>query len=56
MHTIFNNPALPGDYPDPSAIRVGKDYYMVCSTFQYFPCVLVLHSKDMTNGMTIGLS
>ncbi|MBC8081542.1 MAG: family 43 glycosylhydrolase [Gorillibacterium sp.] len=48
------NPILPGDYPDPSIIRVGEDYYMVCSTFQFFPGVPVLHSRDLIHWDTIG--
>lgn len=50
----FNNPVLPGDNPDPSIVRVDSDYYMVTSTFQFFPGVPVLHSKDMVNWKTIG--
>lgn len=51
---IVHNPVLPGDYPDPSVVRVGEDYYMVASTFQFFPGVPVLHSKDLVNWCTIG--
>ncbi|WNR43461.1 family 43 glycosylhydrolase [Paenibacillus roseipurpureus] len=51
---VFTNPVLPGDYPDPSVVRVGEDYYMVCSTFQYFPAVNVLHSRDLVHWKTIG--
>ncbi|WP_158299420.1 glycoside hydrolase family 43 protein [Paenibacillus antri] len=52
--TTFRNPILPGDYPDPSIVRVGDDYYMVTSTFQFFPGVPVLHSKDLVHWETIG--
>ena len=33
----LRNPALPGCYPDPSICRVGDDYYLACSTFEYLP-------------------
>ncbi len=48
------NPIVPGDYPDPSVVRVGDDYYMVTSTFQYFPGVPVMHSRDLVHWRTIG--
>jgi len=43
----FDNPVLPGMAPDPSVCRVGDDYYLVTSTFEYFPGVPVYHSKDL---------
>ena len=42
--TEYRNPVLPGFYPDPSICRVGDDYYMVNSSFQYFPGIPVWHS------------
>ncbi|MCR8657612.1 glycoside hydrolase family 43 protein [Paenibacillus endoradicis] len=50
----YTNPVLPGFYPDPSAIRVGEDYYLVTSTFEYFPGVPIFHSKDLVNWTQIG--
>ncbi len=50
----FENPVLPGFYPDPSAIRVGEDYYLVTSSFEYFPGVPIFHSKDLVNWRQIG--
>ncbi|WP_248924233.1 glycoside hydrolase family 43 protein [Paenibacillus hamazuiensis] len=50
----FPNPVLPGDHPDPSVVRVGEDYYLVTSTFQYFPGVLVHHSRDLVHWRPIG--
>lgn len=50
----YQNPVLPGFYPDPSAIRVGEDYYLVTSTFEYFPGVPIFHSKDLVNWKQIG--
>jgi xylan 1,4-beta-xylosidase len=45
----FINPILPGFNPDPSICRVGEDYYLVTSTFEYFPGVPIYHSKDLVN-------
>ncbi|WP_379160609.1 glycoside hydrolase family 43 protein [Paenibacillus sp. sgz5001063] len=50
----FRNPVLPGFYPDPSAIRVGEDYYLVTSSFEFFPGVPVFHSKDLVNWRQLG--
>ncbi|WP_128102219.1 glycoside hydrolase family 43 protein [Paenibacillus sp. DCT19] len=50
----FQNPVLPGFYPDPSAIRVGEDYYLVTSSFEYFPGVPLFHSKDLVNWRQLG--
>ncbi|NQU85866.1 MAG: family 43 glycosylhydrolase, partial [Mariniphaga sp.] len=41
----YNNPIIPGFYSDPSICRVGDDYYLISSTFEYFPGVPVFHSK-----------
>ncbi|WP_394805624.1 glycoside hydrolase family 43 protein [Hymenobacter tibetensis] len=48
------NPIMTGFYPDPSIIRVGTDYYLVNSTFSYFPGIPVMHSKDLKNWKQIG--
>ena len=45
----YSNPVLGGDYPDPSVIRVGDDFYMTHSSFEYYPGLLVWHSKDLVN-------
>ncbi|MDL4840280.1 glycoside hydrolase family 43 protein [Aquibacillus rhizosphaerae] len=50
----FKNPIIPGFYPDPSICRVGEDYYVVTSTFEYFPGVPIFHSKDLVNWRQIG--
>ncbi|MGA2916680.1 MAG: glycoside hydrolase family 43 protein [Sedimentisphaerales bacterium] len=50
----FNNPVIPGFFPDPSICRVGDDYYTVHSTFEYFPGVPVMHSKDLVHWQLIG--
>jgi len=49
----FINPVLNADYSDPDVIRVGTDYYMVCSEFHYMG-IPVLHSKDLVNWTIIG--
>ncbi|WP_344765029.1 glycoside hydrolase family 43 protein [Pedobacter ginsengiterrae] len=48
------NPILSGFYPDPSVKKVGDDYYLVNSTFSYFPGIPVFHSKDLKNWKQIG--
>lgn len=50
----FRNPIIPGFNPDPSVCRAGEDYYLVTSTFEYFPGVPVYHSKDLVNWRLIG--
>lgn len=54
IHMKYSNPIVPGFYPDPSIIRVDDTYYMVCSSFQYFPGVPLLESKDLINWKQIG--
>jgi alpha-N-arabinofuranosidase len=49
-----SNPILSGFYPDPSICRVGDDYYLVTSTFEYFPGVPIFHSKDLVHWQQIG--
>lgn len=43
------NPILPGFNPDPSLLRVGEDYYIATSTFEWFPGVCIHHSRDLVN-------
>jgi alpha-N-arabinofuranosidase len=50
----YRNPILTGFYPDPSLCRVGKDYYLVNSTFEYFPGLPIFHSTDLVNWQQIG--
>jgi xylan 1,4-beta-xylosidase len=49
-----HNPVLPGCYPDPSICRVGDDYYLVTSTFEYFPGLPVFQSRDLVHWRQIG--
>lgn len=46
---LIRNPILPGFHPDPSILRVGDDYYIATSTFEWFPGVQIHHSKDLVN-------
>jgi len=50
----YENPVQRGFFPDPSVVRVGDDYYMVNSSFQYFPAIPISHSKDMVHWQIIG--
>jgi len=48
------NPILPGWNPDPSILRVGSDYFIATSTFEYFPGHPIYHSKNLLNWTLIG--
>lgn len=50
----YVNPIIPGFHPDPSICRVDSDYYLVTSTFEYFPGVPIFHSRDLINWEKIG--
>jgi xylan 1,4-beta-xylosidase len=50
----YQNPVLPGFHPDPSVCRVGHDYYLVTSSFEYFPGVPIFHSRDLVHWRQIG--
>ncbi len=50
----FRNPVLPGFQPDPSIVRVGADYYLVNSSFAFFPGLPIFHSPDLVNWTQIG--
>ncbi len=50
----YRNPVLKGFYPDPSVCCVNGIYYMVCSSFQYFPGVPLFESRDLVNWTQIG--
>lgn len=51
---IYKNPVLRGFYPDPSVCKANGKYYMVCSSFQYFPGVPLFESGDLVNWKQIG--
>ena len=46
---LIRNPILRGFNPDPSIVRVGEDYYIATSTFEWFPGVQIHHSRDLRN-------
>lgn len=50
----YLNPVLAGDHPDPSVVKVGADYYMVHSSFQNVPGLMIWHSLDLVNWKPIG--
>src|SRR5688572_7868154 len=50
----YANPILGGFYPDPSNTRVDDDYYLVTSTFAYFPGLPIFHSRDLVSWRQIG--
>ncbi|MEP9359740.1 glycoside hydrolase family 43 protein [Sphingomonas sp. KR3-1] len=50
----YRNPILKGFYPDPSVTRVGDDFYLVHSTFSWFPGIPVFHSRDLVHWTQIG--
>lgn len=50
----YRNPVIPGFYPDPSVCRVGNDYYLATSSFEWFPGIPIFHSKDLVNWKQIG--
>lgn len=46
---FYQNPVFAGDYPDPSLLKDGDDYYLVHSSFDYYPGLLIWHSTDLIN-------
>tara|TARA_Y100000996_G_scaffold18340_1_gene13581 strand:+ start:421 stop:2115 length:1695 start_codon:yes stop_codon:yes gene_type:complete len=51
---FYINPIISGAHPDPSICRVGDDFYIVNSSFEYFPGLPIHHSKDLVNWELIG--
>ncbi len=54
MSNTIHNPVLRGFHPDPSLCRVGDDYYLATSTFEWFPGVWLHHSRDLCNWRPLG--
>ena len=50
----YRNPIFRGFYPDPSLCRVEEDYYLINSTFSYFPGIPIFHSRDLVNWRQVG--
>ena len=51
---VWPNPLISGFYPDPSVVKVGADYYLANSTFEYLPGIPVFHSTDLVSWRQIG--
>ncbi|MFE7752253.1 family 43 glycosylhydrolase [Streptomyces sp. NPDC057428] len=51
---LFDNPVIPGFSPDPSICRVGEDYYVATSSFEYVPGVPLWHSRDLVHWRLVG--
>lgn len=54
MNETLKNPLIPGFYPDPSICRVGDDFYMVTSSFVFYPGIPIFHSRDLMNWTQLG--
>jgi xylan 1,4-beta-xylosidase len=52
--TSFRNPVIPGFHPDPSVVRVGEDFYLVTSSFEFFPGVPIFTSRDLVHWKQLG--
>lgn len=50
----YRNPIMPGDYPDPSILKDGDDYYMTHSSFDAAPGLIIWHSRDLVNWRPMG--
>lgn len=50
----FSNPVIPGFNPDPSIVRVDQDFFLVTSSFEYFPGAPIYHSRDLIQWKLIG--
>ena len=51
---LIQNPILPGFNPDPSIVRAGDDYYIVVSSFEWFPGIPIYHSRDLVHWRLLG--
>ncbi len=51
---VYTNPALAGDYPDPSVIRVGQDYWAAATSSEWAPEFPIMHSRDLVNWRIVG--
>ena len=50
----FQNPVIPGFFPDPSVCRAGEEYFLVTSSFTYFPGVPIFRSADLVGWVQVG--
>ncbi len=53
---LVSNPILPGFHPDPSICRVGDDYYIATSTFEWWPGIRLFHSRDLAHWQPVGFA
>jgi xylan 1,4-beta-xylosidase len=51
---VIRNPVLTGSHPDPSLLRVGRDFYLATSTFEWYPGVRLHHSRDLVSWRALG--
>jgi xylan 1,4-beta-xylosidase len=51
---VISNPVLAGSHPDPSILRVGSDFYLATSTFEWYPGVRLHHSRDLVHWRALG--
>ncbi len=51
---MFQQPVIPGFHPDPSIVKVGKDFYLANSSFEYFPGIPIFHSRDLVHWKQLG--
>ncbi|WP_114778593.1 family 43 glycosylhydrolase [Botryobacter ruber] len=51
---IYNNPVLPGDYADPSVVRVGEEYWATATSSEWAPLFPLLHSRNLVDWETVG--
>ncbi|HVF29009.1 MAG TPA: family 43 glycosylhydrolase [Pyrinomonadaceae bacterium] len=54
QRTAYTNPVIAGDYPDPSVIRVGRDYWATVTSGDWAPHFPILHSRDLVNWQAVG--
>jgi xylan 1,4-beta-xylosidase len=54
QNAAYENPVIPGDYPDPSVIRVGQDYWATATSGEWAPEFPILHSRDLINWEVVG--
>ena len=54
LSSVFRNPIIPGFNPDPTIIRVGVDFFLCTSTFEFFPGIAIYHSGDIVSWRLIG--
>jgi xylan 1,4-beta-xylosidase len=54
QQAVYENPVIAGDFPDPSVIRVGADYWATATSGEWAPEFPILHSRDLVNWETVG--